>query len=456
MRKTWSMVPLLCLATFLLLPVTARAQQVLFTTFGPNNSHDSEGTPFGSVLGPDGPPYVPFVGRADAFTLPFGALNGSYGFSRLDLALGQLSNNPDSVGPPPYVFQVQLTADANGLPGTVLESWIVTSPTPNPPTGIFTVYDSLHLELVAERQYWVTVNSTTALASGNWFGYSPQGGLIAFSLGLGGNWNSLNGYQGALNVWGTPVNYFLAPVGLVESQTLRILVAGLFIPAARGSVKANLSFVDLDGKAIGHSLPVTVNPGEIVSVDFPSNDYIKRPGQRIEVIPVITPLPSPNAAQGGRIQASVEVRDATTGSGTIFALAPTSLSDPLAPALAPQSLAHGQTMLINVMALPNHPCVATLSFADKKGRLLRPSKTVDVPPGTGMSFDLNADTLDVKSGERIDVRPIMILTAPPVTDPTAVGPPINSACQASVEVFNHSTGRTETYQSARVQSPGVR
>src|ERR1700735_1274001 len=449
MRKTWSMLPLLWLAVLSLLPGTARAQQVLFTSFGPNDSYGGTGgfAMFGNQLPPIN---TPFVVQATAFTLPLGPFTGSYAFSRLDLAIGQLSNNPDNGGPPPYTFQVQLTADANGVPGTVLETWTVSSPTNG---QVFTVYDTMHLELVAEHQYWVTVGSLSPLASGTWWGAS-QSGLMAFSIGGDGGWNRVHVYQSALNVWGTPINYFLAPIGLVASQTLRFLVAGSVTGLAGGPVKANLSLVDLGGKAIGHSTPVTVNPGEIVSVDFAASDYIKRPGQRLEVVPVIAPLPNPNAvpSAGGRIQASVEVRDATTSSATIFTSVSTFPPDPLAPALVPQSLAHGQTMLINVMALPNHPCVATLSFADKKGRLLRPSKTVDVPPGTGMSFDLNADTLDVKSGERIDVRPIMILTAPPVTDPTAVGPPINSACQASVEVFNHSTGRTETYQSARVQS----
>jgi hypothetical protein len=456
MRKTWSMVPLLWLAMLLLLPGAARAQQVLFTTFGPNDSHDSGGTPFGSVLGPDGPPYVPFVGRADAFTLPCCPFTGTYGFSRLDFAIGDLSNNPDG-GPPPYVFRVQLTADASGMPGTVLETWTVSSPTSNSPTGIFTVYDSLQLELVAERQYWVTVNSTNALASGTWFGYDSHSGLIAFNFGGDGGWNTLHGYQGALNVWGTTISFFLPPIGLVANQILRVLVTG-GAPPGRNRAQANLGLIDLDGKAIGPSLPVTINPGEIVSVEFPANDYIKRPGERLEVVPVISSLPNPNAAlgAGGRIQASVEVRDAATGSGTIFTSVPTAPPDPLAPVLAAQSLEHGQTMLINVMALPDHPCIARLNFADKEGRPLRPSKLVDVPAGTGMSFDLNADTLGLKLGERIDVRPIVTLTAPPVTSPTAASPRIDSACQASVEVFDQKSGRTETYQAARVQSPAVR
>jgi hypothetical protein len=447
MRKTWSMVPLLWLM-ILPLPGTARAQQVLFTTFGPNDSNGGGFSPIGYVSD-----YAASVVTATPFTLPFGAVTGSYGFSRLDLAIGGLSNNPDGGGSPPYVFQVQLTADASGVPGTVLETWTVSSPTGG---QIFTVYDSLHLELVAERQYWVTVGSAGPLVSGLWYA-SSQNGLIAYSFG-GGYWETLRYPPGVLNVWGTgkATDYFLPPIGLVANQILRVLVTGWVTPPGGNAAQGNWGLVDLDGKAIGHSWPVTINPGEIVSVDFPSNDYIKRTGQRLEVVPVFTPLPSPNAARGGRIQASVEVRDATTGSGSIFTSVPTVLSDPLAPVLSAQSLAQGQTMLINVMALPDHPCVAALSFADKKGRLLRPTKAVNVPPGTGMSFDLNADTLGLKLGERIDVRPIVTLTPPPVTTPTAAGPLINSACQASVEVFDRQSGRTETYQAARVQSPAFR
>jgi hypothetical protein len=450
MRKTLSMIPMLWLAMLLLLPGFAQAQQVLFTSFGPNDSYGTGGfNLFGNQLPPVN---TPFVWQAVAFTLPSGPFTGSYAFSRLDLAIGALSNDPDSGGVPPYMFQVQLTADASGVPGTVLESWTVSSPTSG---QVFSVYDSLHLELVAERQYWVAVNSTTALASGTWFGYGSDVGLIAYSIGGDGGgdggWNPLHAYQGAMNVWGTPVNYFLAPIGLVASQTLRFLVAGSATHIAGAPVKANLGFVDLNGKSIGRSLPVTINPGEIVSLDFPANDYIKQPGQRLEVVPVISSLPSPNAGPSGKIQASVEVRDAT-GGGTIFTSVPTAPPNPLAPALVPQSLAHGQTMLINVIALPNHPCVATLNFADKKGRLLRPSKVVNVPPGTGISFDLNADTLDLKVGERIDVRPTVTATAPF----TSGSPVASSACQASVEVFDQLSGRTETYQAARVQSPAAR
>jgi hypothetical protein len=451
MRKIWSIVSLLWLAMLLLLSGTAQAQQVLFTTFGPNDSYGTGGfNLFGNQLPPVN---TPFVWQAVAFTLPSGPFTGSYAFSRLDLAIGALSNDPDSGGVPPYMFQVQLTADASGVPGTVLESWTVSSPTS---ARVFSIYDSLHLELVAERQYWVAVNSTNALASGTWFGYDSDVGLIAFSIGGDGGgdggWNPLHAYQGAMNVWGTPVNYFLAPIGLVASQTLRFLVAGSVTRVASGPVKANLGFVDLNGKSIGRSLPVTINPGEIVSLDFPANDYINRPGQRLEVVPVISSLPSPNAGPSGRIQASVEVRDATTGGGTIFTSVPTAPPNPLAPALVPQSLAHGQTMLINVIGLPNHPCVATLNFADTKGRLLRPSKVVNVPPGTGISFDLNADTLGLKLGERIDVRPIVTATAPITTG----SPVASSVCQVSVEVFDQQSGRTETYQSARVQWPAVR
>lgn len=450
MQKTWSMVPMLWLAVLLLLPDTARAQQVVFTNFGPNYTHGPE---FNAIGYQDF--YNASVVTATPFTVPCCPFAGTYGFSRLDLAIGDLENNQDGTfGPPPYVFQVQLTADASGLPGTVLETWTVSSPTSNPSTGVFTVYDSLHLELVAEHQYWVTVGSVGPFASGFWYS-SSQSGLIAQSLG-GGVWNISHFSPGALDVWGTPISFFLPPIGLVANQILRVLVSGWVTPPGGNRAQAKLGLVDLDGKAIGPSLPVTINPGEIVSLDFPANDYIKQPGQRIEVVPVISPLPNPDARPGGRIQLSVEVRDAATGSGTIFASAPTFPPDTLVPALVPQSLARGQTMRLNVVAIPNHPCVATLNFEDKKGRLLRPSKEVNLPPGTGMSFDLNADNLDLKSGDSIDVRPIVTLTRPPVTSPTTASPRIDSACQASVEVFDQKSGRTETYQSARVQWPAVR
>jgi hypothetical protein len=56
----------------------------------------------------------------------------------------------------------------------------------------------------------------------------------------------------------------------------------------------------------------------------------------------------------------------------------------------------------------------------------------------------------LKLGQRIEVLPVVS-----VTPTTTTGPPAASICGASVEVFDHITGRTETYQPAGTALPAV-
>src|SRR5208282_2100949 len=115
------------------------------------------------------------------------------------------------------------------------------------------------------------------------------------------------------------------------------------------------------------------------------------------------------------------------------------------PALVPQGLAGGQSLRITAVAFPPDPCVGTLSFADKNGNPLGGSDAVNLQPGTGTYFDLNAAALGLSVGQRAEVLPVVTLAQP---IGAAAGPAIGSVCQVSVEAFDHLTGRTETYQSA--------
>ena len=448
MRKTGSMVALL-VATLLLLPGATHAQVVLYSTFGPGNSvgFGGEGFGFYSGVSPSGPGSE-LITVANAFTLPGGPLTGRYEFTQLDLSVFFILGCSG-----PCLFQVQLTADASGMPGTVLETWTISSPGPVLPPQIFTVFDALHLQLVGGSQYWVTVGAAGGpYASGAWtFGPEETPSFVTALNANGAGWQVIpNTFPNAFDIWGKPISFVPSPVGLGLNQILRI-IAGPVTPPAGGPVEANLGFVDVNGNAIGPApTPVTINPGQIVSLDFPANEYVTQLGQRVEVVPVITPLPNPNGAPGGAIQASVEVLDALLGFGTVLTSVPMWPPDPSASTLLPQGLAGGQTMQLNVQANAPNPCVATLSFADKNGSPLGSSEAVNVPPGTVMSLALNANTLGLQLGQRINVQPIVT-----VTSPTTSGPPINSVCQASVEVFDHVTGRTETYQTAPAQLTAV-
>jgi hypothetical protein len=432
----------------LLMGSGAFAQQVLYSTFGPDQTYSSSvGAVFGYFLSSSPPGPGPIIVEANAFVVPGGPLSGRYVFTQIDVAIGNLTGT--------NLFQVQLAADSGGTPGTVLETWTISSISNSLQPQVFTVYDSLHLQLVAGRQYWVTVGIVPVpLAEGEWMQALSAVGVTAETVN-GGPWQvGASSPQEAFDVWGKPIGYSPSGWGLGLNQILRFIVAGPVTPPAGAPVEANIGFTDLNGNAIVPATPVTINPGQVVTVNFVVNDFIDQLGQRIEVVPVITPLPNPNASPTGAIQAAVEVDDAILGVGTLFAPVPTYPPDPDAPTLVPQGLAGGQTMQLNLQAHPPNPCIATVSFADSNGNLLSQSQQVNLIPGTGTSVDLNADTLlgptgatvALKLGQHIIVQPTVTPTAP-----VTAGPSINSVCQVSVEVFDHLTGRTSTYQTAVAQ-----
>jgi hypothetical protein len=444
MRKSIRYYFFVCLGTFFLIAGRASAQTVLFTDFGPGQSFDmsaSQGILKTSAV-------VPFSlaaqGVGSAFKITASSLTGRFYLTQIDLAVGGTE-----------AFTVQLTEDADGIPGTVLESWVVAGPT----LPVTTVVDALSLQLHANRQYWVVLQPSTVDPNENdvWyeadsapypsalddFYYKNSGAIENFP------WQIVQGSSLAFDVKGMPINFGFPPIGVVPGQILR-LIAGPVTPVPGSPVEANLSFVDLSGNVIGPSSTFTINPGETVALDFHPDAYTQVPGQRLEIIPVITQSPNPNAAPPGSIQASVQVIDSLLGFATVLSPASQWPPDPNAPALVTQDLAGGQTMRLNVVAFPPNPCDATLSFADNNGNPLGQSQQVTLPPGAGASFDLNADTLGLKLGQHIDVQPMVTATAPVGA---AVAP--NSACQISVEVFDRITGRTTTYQNAVAQLPAV-
>jgi hypothetical protein len=235
--------------------------------------------------------------------------------------------------------------------------------------------------------------------------------------------------------------------GAALGQVVRLtVVAGPAIVPPGAPVEANLGFVDVNNNPIGPTAQVALNPGETASLDFNASTLVNQLGERVEVRPTLTPiftdLPTPS------LQASVEVFDLLTGYGTVLAPAVNAVSP--APAFLPQGLADGQTMRLIVVAYPPDPCIGLLSFADKNGTPLGSSMPVNLTPGTATSLDLNANSLGLKLGQRIEVQPA-VTAQPSITS----GPPITSACQASVEVFDHLTGRTWTYQLGGLQLPAV-
>ena len=241
----------------------------------------------------------------------------------------------------------------------------------------------------------------------------------------------------------------IPPVGGALGQGVRLtVVAGPAVVPPGVPVEANLGFVDLNGNAVGPTLQVALNPGQAQSLQW--IPPVQELGQRIEVRPVVTQISTDPSSP--TLQASVEVFDLLTGFSTVLAPAPGAESVSALPQFLPQGLAGGQTMRLNVVAFPPDPCNGQLSFTDKNGAVLGPSLQVNLAPGTATSLDLNADALGLKVGQHVEVQPV-VSVAPSIS----AGPPIATACQASVEVFDHLTGRTWTYQTQlpAVQLPAV-
>ena len=239
------------------------------------------------------------------------------------------------------------------------------------------------------------------------------------------------------------------PVDPTRLQLLR-LVAGPITPAPGTPVEAELGFLDMNGNPIGPSSDVTIAPGEMRLLDFNPSQFLRQPGQRLEVRPVIRFLPNPAGAASAplsQFSASFQVLDAVTGVGTLLeSLEPGAFS----PSLVPEVLAGGQTMRFNAAAPASDSCTGQLRFADENGSPIGPTTPLNLAPGAGTSLDLRADMLGLRLGQRAEVQPILDMTAPPTA-----GAPLNSVCQASVEVFDNLTGRTRTYQFTLASLPAV-
>lgn len=139
-----------------------------------------------------------YMGRA--FNSP-----GSYTLSEIDIAL--FSTNAGSN------ITVSLCADGGGVPGSVLESFVVAA-TPTP-TKYF--INSVTNPLLTTGTYFIKVTPTTAADTGAWCqtddGHTAG---MTFSTNGGGSWNNFTDIDGAVTVHGTlvPEPASLAVMGL--------------------------------------------------------------------------------------------------------------------------------------------------------------------------------------------------------------------------------------------------
>ncbi|MGD0228303.1 MAG: hypothetical protein ABSF71_38870 [Terriglobia bacterium] len=236
------------------------------------------------------------------------------------------------------------------------------------------------------------------------------------------------------------------PVGGWLGQIIRMVAGPVYVPPGV-PVEFTMGFVDVNGNAIGPSSTNTLSAGETATLDLDVNTLVQQLGQRIEVRPVVTAVGgAPGAAAAAPAATAVsfaevtEVIDKLTGFGQV--LIPDDAGSPANPAFEYQGLAGGQTMRFNVYASAPNSCSAILSFVDVNSNPIGSSQQVSLPPGMGTSLDLNANTLGLRLGKRIEVKPVLTVVAP-----VAGVPANNSDCRGSVEVFGNLAGKTWTYQS---------
>jgi hypothetical protein len=174
----WSMVALALLSAA---PLHA---DTIFSNLGPGDSFDPAGF------------FVRGAGLASSdIALPFPVTGTNYTFTSAELALGHLFRGTN-------LLNIQLTADAGGLPGAVIETITVTVPER---AAVVTATSALMPTLLAGDTYWITTNAQADF-EGAWHFASPTIiWTVAGSNNGGATWTAFPGEpETALRVNGDP------------------------------------------------------------------------------------------------------------------------------------------------------------------------------------------------------------------------------------------------------------
>lgn len=430
-------------------------------TFGPDNNlymadgigvirqfNGSTGAPMGTFSCD-----VPFFATCSPFDLAFGPADGNLYVS--DWSTGGVLKLSGSTFAflnefvPPMYFPFDLPVGLHfGPNGNLYVSWQELEEDDN---GILFYYDYYILEYNGGSGAQI---ATFGESNSIDFAFGPLQELFYASAGY------LEPF-GHLAAYGTSLNYagagFIAiggpfgiwpyliydPVDATPTQTLQLTVANLPVAGCPGGpVQAQLGFQNSAGVMVGPSQVVSLNPGQSASLDLDASTLIS--SGRIQLQPVVTAPPgTAQGAQTGPIQisGSLEVYTTSDGVGSVFYQGipvPTGPSSAGLMTFAPQGAVRGQSMQINVMAPPDSPCVALLSFTNASGTPVGPRQQVSLSPGamTSLLFNTNPDT---KSGREQFIAQIT------PNNPSG-GPGVVPACLGSLEVFLQKSGNISTFQ----------
>jgi hypothetical protein len=102
----------------------------------------------------------------------------------------------------------------------------------------------------------------------------------------------------ATTLWGQP-----EPVSVTLGQTARLTVTA----HPPGSCAAQIGFLDSDGKSIGPSSHVSLQPGQSTTLDLPSSAVVKEAGQRVVIQAQVVP---DQGTAASACQSDMEVNEA--------------------------------------------------------------------------------------------------------------------------------------------------
>jgi hypothetical protein len=105
-------------------------------------------------------------------------------------------------------------------------------------------------------------------------------------------------------------------------------------------------------------------------------------------------------------------------------------------------LTRGQTLQINLVAIPPDPCFAQLGFQNSSGNPVGTTTAVTLQPGESASLAINGNSLTTQSGERAQVRPTVV---------PAAG--IANSCRATAEIFDNALDITSVFVPGAVSYP---
>lgn len=218
-----------------------------------------------------------------------------------------------------------------------------------------------------------------------------------------------------------------AMIGITRGQSLQInLVAYPPDPCF-----AQIGFQNSGGNPIGTTSAVTLQPGQSASLVINGNSLTGQPGQRVQVLPTVTPV----AGIANACHASAEIFDNALGITSV--LVPGVVSYPPSPALGMLGVTVLETVRLNVVAFPPDPCIGQISFVNSNGELVGNAlMSVNLAAGQAAFLDLPGNTLVSRLGQRAVVRPVVTPSS------TSVAP---NSCVGSAEVYINGLGTTSSY-----------